>query len=355
MRHAVRIRGDLFPAIAVLCVALPAAAAPDELKRAEHLFEQLKYPAAVEALDAARAAWGNDRPTLLRIVELQAVCAGLLNHPARAARLFESLLALDPALSPREDWPPRVRTPYFEAKAWVAEHGSVSFTPSAETSGAGPPRVSLEHDELGLARRVRFHVRAPGTGKWQAHDQDVQGANVAQDTTGGRLEWWAELLGERDAVLAVVASPDAPLSATSEPTAPGVAPPAAPAAATVPPSALPQAVVTTDAEPRYRPGAYAAFAAGAVSLGVGAFFTGRWLDERSQLTHLTTDSSGRVTNLTQVQAFALDSSRKSDAAAADVLLGAGAALVATGFTLFWVGRVAVTPAPGGVAVAGALP
>jgi hypothetical protein len=336
-------------------VALPAAAATDELKRAERLFEQLKYPAAVEALDAARAAWGNDRQTLLRIVELQAVCAGLLNHPARATRLFEALLALDPARGARDDWPPRVRTPFFEAKAWIAEHGSVSFTPSAEAASAGPPRVSLEHDELGLARRVRFHVRAPGAGKWETHDQDVQGADVAQDATSGRLEWWAELLGERDAVLAVVASPDAPLTATSEPAAAGAALVAPAATTTVPPAALPQAVVVTPAESRYRPGAYAAFAAGAVSLGVGAFFTGRWLDERSQLTHLTTDSSGRVTNLTQIQAFSLDSSRKSDAVAADVLLGAGAALVAGGFTLFFAGRVAVTPAPGGVAVTGALP
>jgi hypothetical protein len=363
-----------------------AASAADKkpLARAEQLFQEARYSEAARSFEAA-ASEGVDREDFIHIREMQGICAGLLNRSARAALFFEEVLALDPEHALREDWPPRVTTPFFEAKAWLADHGSLSFDASPPTID-GPlvkaVNVAVPRDALHLARRVRFHIREEG-GSWTLRLAEVHDHSASTTTGARRVLWWAELLGERGAVLAVAGSAVKPLEATgAEPsanpvpaTAPSVAASptpasptqttqpspaqsravsevsvAAPLAGAPPPTDVPTIERSGTAAPRYRLATYLTAGAGVVALGAGFILDDVSARQASTLNRVSTNAQGYVTNLTQRQAFGLDQARRTNAAVGNTLLGVGGGLALIA-VLLWVvgghsGVVSDAPSPG---------
>src|SRR5262249_46483238 len=95
---------------APLAVAVTLAANPD-LERAGSLIEDLRYSEAQLALEAALKRSGNDKKTLVRILELTGVVSGTLKESAKAVHAFEELLMLDPEHILGGDQPPRVIDP----------------------------------------------------------------------------------------------------------------------------------------------------------------------------------------------------------------------------------------------------
>ncbi|HYH98704.1 MAG TPA: hypothetical protein VD972_22320, partial [Hyalangium sp.] len=133
-----------------------------ELSRARQFLEGLRYTEAARALEAARARPGNDRDTLLQILELQGVVAAMLQQPAKARTAFQTLVVLAPDHQLTGDYAPRVVTPFFEAKGWVADQGAAlrfEAAPASKTHAhIEAVAVQVKTDFLKLGRGVRFHL-----------------------------------------------------------------------------------------------------------------------------------------------------------------------------------------------------
>lgn len=321
-----------------------------ELAKAELFLGQLKYADADRALAAALQVPGNDRPTLLRILELSGTVAATLRQPERANTYFRRLLVLDPSFKLSGESTPRVSTAFLEAKGWVAERQPLTFTalpPVVVGGNVERIEVQVTSDPLGMAKNVRFHLR-PLEGTWAPQHSPLEGKLARALVAAPAVEWWAELLGENDAVLAELGLPGQPMAATAK-----VAPPPIPPA---PPPQVSGPLPTSEGSPGLRVAAIASWVGAAAAIGTGAYFGSRSASGRRQLEGVARDEDGAVTGLTQVQAIALEKRVKSDAVAANVFLGTAAGLAVAGGVFWWLGnRVVVAPTGDGVAVAGTLP
>lgn len=323
-----------------------AAASVPKVEEARKLIDDLELEAALKALDAADKTEGNSRATVLEILTLQGVAFGTLGKDAKTRDSFRKLLLLDPDAKLPGDLPPRVRTPFFEAKEWASSNGPLAATPGAEL-GEGLVRavkLTMERDVLRLARLARFHLKIDGAD--QLVEVPFTGGKAVANVGKTGLTWWAEVLSERKGVLFAVASASAPRSEST-----GVNPAAA---AVTPPPTVAQGPV---AGAWRRPTGFVLVGAGAVAAGIGVALGLGANDARSKVTAATRDELGRITSLTQRDAAALEASAHTQASVANVLFGVGGALAAAGVVLVVMGPstepvVALSPTPGGVAVTG---
>src|SRR3954469_13468087 len=151
-------------------VLLALAASNPELGRATDLMDELKYPEAARALEDAWKRPGNDRATLLQILELQATIAGSLDKkPDRARGFLRTLVSIDPDYKLKGNPAPKVLKLHSDAKLWLSKQGGPlelltdPAPPSGLISWVG---VRVASDPIKLAREVRFHLRADG-GPWR--------------------------------------------------------------------------------------------------------------------------------------------------------------------------------------------
>ena len=81
-----------------LCLGSRARATPPDLVRAEALFSELKYSECLAATEAAWRAGGNDRASVLRILELQGLAAAAVGRKplAQTALRCASSIATSP-------------------------------------------------------------------------------------------------------------------------------------------------------------------------------------------------------------------------------------------------------------------
>ncbi len=339
---------------ALLSAALVAAvlAAPNaDLKKAEEQFAQFKYAEARASLAKARAAKGLERPTLLRILELQGIAAGQLRQAAQAEAAFRELLVLDPGHKLEQEYAPRVMTPFMEAGGFATEKGALELRAGPAVSTADSVEsvaVEVAKDPLSMARGVRFHVQGPG-GAWRTVDAALKDGKATLGTRAPEVRWWAELLGDNEAQLALVGSEAAPQ----------VDRPPAPVAAALPPPVKPPPVdvpaVTSRSSP-LRPVSFAVLGGALVAGGLGGFFGWRSSDAFGQLNRALSASTGTVTGLTERQAYELNASGKQNATIANALFISAGALAVGGVVLWWLGApVELAPAPGGVMVSGSFP
>lgn len=329
----------------LVCLASQALAAPSpQVAEARRLIDDLELEAAVKVLDAAEKTEGNDRAALLEILTLQAIAWGTLGKDAKTRDAFRKLLMIAPEATLPPDQPPRVRTPFLEAREWTSSNGPLTATPGVDL-GDGLVRavkVSVEKDVLRLARSVRFHLKLDGAD--QVLEVPVTAGKAVAPVGKPSASWWAEVLSERKAVLLEVGSAAKPREEWTQ-----VAPVAgAPPAATEP--------VAASGGWR-RPTGVVLLGAGAVAAGVGAVMGVMSNDARARVNGAARDDLGRITDLTQREAAALETSALSQATVANVLFGVGGGLAAAGVVLIILGpsgepAVALSPAPGGVVVTG---
>lgn len=332
--------------------ALVLTASPNpHLVSAEDLVAQVRYADAEKALNQARAQQRNPRETLLRILELQGVVAATLGNAAKARTHFQQLLSLAPDRKLPEGQPPRVRTPFYEAKGMASEAAAMSFSAAAETPPEGLTlRARLSADPATLARKARFHVREVG-GAWKLTDKPISSGTAVVLPGPGRYEWWAELLGEQDATLFSAGSDDKPFVDGAVSTAPGAAAPVSDVPRVVAPP--PKASSGINPVPIVLIGAGGAAAVGGIVAGVLS------RSALGKVENAPKDSEGFVTGMTQREAAALRDQAKTQAIAANVLFGAAVALAGTG-AVIWLfsgssSKVAFIPGPGGVLAVGELP
>ncbi|MDC0707494.1 hypothetical protein POL68_03330 [Stigmatella sp. ncwal1] len=321
-----------------------------DLPRARRLLESLRYAEASRALEAARAQPGNGRDTLLEILELQGVVAAMLQQPTKARTEFQTLLVLAPDRQLKGDYAPRVVTPFFEAKAWVTDQQAALRLEAVPTV---PQDTTLERiavrtpaDLLKLGRAVRFHLSEDGA-PWRQQESPLSGGQAAVAVKGRRVQWWAELLDGRQAVLTTMGSATAPQTANVP--LPQALIPALTSASEGP------AVDTASSSP-WRRAAYVCLGVAVGSGAVGGYFGLRSRSARADVEGAAVNEQGLTTGLTQKEAYALDDRARSSARLANILLGvAGAATLAGG--TFWVlgAPVKVSATPAGVVLQGELP
>jgi hypothetical protein len=345
-------------------VASVALAANPDLDKAAKLVGDLQYAEAQPALEAALKRTGNDRETLLQIYELQGVVYATLNNAAKATKAFQALLVLDPDHKLAGDNPPRVMTPFYEARGRATELGKLDARPlPAAVAGMHVAQLAVEisNDPLKMAKKVRFHQRADDKDVPDAL-ADISGKTASIAADSSHVEWWAEVLGERDAVLLQLGSKASPKVEGRPEAAMKVAPIDEPVT-TTPPSPPVESVRVTptpapsEPTPSSRYAGIALVAGGVVGLALGATFGVLSNNARGLLDGAQVDAMNRVINFTQVQAKAWQTTQNTDAVVADVLFGVGGALAATGIVLFIVSlssssSVALAPTGNGAALSG---
>ena len=309
--------------------AQPAAAVAEgspggqQLARALALLDVPDYQGALEAINAGLAAPGNDRRTLVLLYELRGIITASLRAGQTALTSFQHVLALEPDFQPTRDYSPRVRGPYLEARAWLADNAPLRFAPLPPQSEQGAVRkvgVAVLSDPLRQARAVRFHLQAP-TRAWTAESVPLTDGKAQAILRVPGSGWWAELLGDHEAVLSRVGSREKPI--------------------------VEAPLTLTRASPQLRTHHLVSLGlwGGAVlSSGVGAWFGAQSNGRLESIRTAERDGEGRIIGLTQREAFALERQSRVDATVANVLFATGAALAAGGVTTwFFGGAAAVTP------------
>lgn len=337
------MRASALIALTALVWSSLAGAASPRLVEARKRIDDLELEAALKVLDAVEKTEGNDRQTLRELYTLQGLAYGTLGKEAKTRDAFRKLLIIAPDSTIPSDLPPRVRTPFFEAKDWASTNGPLIATPGAELGDGLVRAVKLvmEKDVLRLARSARFHFKVDGV------DQTLEAPFTAGKASVPILKpavaWWAEVLSDRKGVLLEVGSEQKPREEWT-----GTAPVAA-----VPSVDSPGPT----AGGWRRPTGIALLSAGAVATGVGVVFGFQSVDARARVTNATRDGEGRVTTVTQREAVALEASARNQATVANVLFGVGGAFAAAGLVLIILGpsgepAIALSPTPGGVVVSG---
>ncbi len=355
----------------LLCCSIAALAAPNaKLDEAKRLIEDLELEQALKSLDAAEALPGNSRETLAEIASLRGASLATLGKAKPAEEAFRLTLFLAPDFKLVGDYAPRVRTPFYAARDWAAKNGTLEASVDVQqVPGAVEAlNVVVKADALKLANKVRFHVRAGAA--WKVDDVAIVSGRAKQPVGQPSVEWWAEVLSPKAAVLLMFGTEAAPRVDT----APGAKKPVVVAETPpIPPKPKPpvvkepEPVVTPVVEPQLTERAPAApmglkvlsfslMGAGAVAAGVGIALGVSSNAARTQFLSAARDSNGLVTGLSRRDALALEEKSKTEATIANVLFVSGAALAATGVVLFVVDlqktKVVMMPGPGGIALAG---
>ncbi len=348
----------------LLCALLPSLTFA-QVEKAEKAVRDLEYPEALKALEVARKQVGNDRATTLRIYELQAVTLATLGQDAKALKAFQVVFSLVPDFELSGNFPPRVTTVFYEARSWVDQNKPIVARQLPAVTGGGlvtQLRVEVANDRLKLIKEVRFHLISDG--KTSAVDVPFTSGTVVAPASVQRLSWWAELLGERKAVLKELSSASSPRIEAAAPLPMKPKPDLKPQSK---PEPVAQAVPETTQEltaweepaapmPGKRVASFVLMGGGVAVAGLGIVFGAVSNGTKLKVTGAATDSSGRVIGLTQKDALVLDAQQRSEASLANVFIISGAALAAGGVTLFILSlndtKVALVPAAGGVRVVG---
>lgn len=336
----------VFAAMVLGALAAMAQADNAKLVEARALFDDLELEKAAKALAAAEAIPGNPRQTVLQILELQALVYGTMNKEAKARDACRALLLLQPGFVMPKDQPPRVRTPYLEAKEW-AEANPLVLAPSTRgcEEAACTPVVQVTKDTLRLIKKVRFVLLEGPEPKTREVVPEAGSARVA--LTASRVQWRAEVLGKADAVLLELGPFTAGLPAEK------------PVATS---TSLETAVTTTTAGaasgPPWRPIGYAVAGGGVLAAGLGVLFGVLSAQARGRITGAMVDGAGLTTSITQRDAAEAERLARSQATLANALFVTGGVLVAAGVVFFIVGApaspesVSLSVGPSGLSVWG---
>jgi hypothetical protein len=338
---------------------LALAASNPDIGRALELMDELKYPEAARALEDARKRPGNDRATVLQILELQAEVASTLEQVDRTRVFFRTLASIDPSYKLSRNFAPKVLKSYSDAKLWISKHGALELQTDPAAAPTGPLSsvgVRVANDAFKLAREVRFHLRADD-GPWRAELAPIAAGRASVPLSARRLEWWAELLGEAQGVLAQVGSDRQPMlwgviKLQMPPPPPGLAERPALPGPRIPPRKTPAQAQS----PVMATLGWGLISLGGVSAGASGYFGMRSSEARARIANANTDPNGLTLGLTQKEAFALDSRARQDAVVANVLLGAAGAAAAGGVVVLVFGRpVEMGVGPGGVSLESPIP
>jgi hypothetical protein len=197
----------------VLWLGLTTPARADQIADAERAMTELRYDDARALVTGLVAAGHHSRAELLAIDREAAEVASVFDGPEAGEREYRRLLVLDPkAMPPRQT--PVFAVPFARARRWQAQAGALRAThepPSGlSETGATELAVRVQSDPLAMVWGLRLH-RRPAGGWWSDRDVvEVAGTQVTLPPESGAVDYYLELLDERQDVLDSLGSPAAP-------------------------------------------------------------------------------------------------------------------------------------------------
>jgi hypothetical protein len=344
--------------LAATVAAAPSSPSP-QVAEARRLVDALEYDKALKVIDAAFAQGGLEREAQVSLYELSAIAWATLGKSAKAKEAFQALLSLAPDFQLSKNLPPRTRTPFFEAKTWLAGASPVSADVEPVRDGAALNElvVTVKDNALVTARSLRVTLTGSGA-PGEPRPFALDGKRAVIPLGGSAVAAWkVEVLGDRGVLHVALGEARAPnVSAARPPPELLPLPPPPPAAALVTPA---------EAPPRawMRPTGVVVGAAGVAALLGGGLFGFLSSDARAKVVDAERDPMGVVTGITQREAAEYDAAARSNATIANVLFVTGGVLAASGLGLFLFGGrgasadagatgVSLMVTPGGAAVSG---
>jgi hypothetical protein len=310
---------------------LASGAANKDLQRGAELFDQYKYAEARAAFTKARAAGNFTRTELLDLLEMTGVAAAQQRQLDAAQSAFIELLTLDPEHKLKNDYAPRVMTPFYEARRIVGEKGALDVSASAKASVGAVEviTISVAKDPLKQVRSVRFHLKSGE--KWTTSSAPPSAASFP--VSGAEVTWWAELVGDKETQLVLLGTSDAPRVETAPKPAPVAAAPA-PIIVSEPPPTPPPSLEAKSGGGAVRSLSYAVVALAVVAGGVGGYFGWRANNDYAQISGASMNSAG-VLSITEHDAYVFAAHGQQSAAIANTLfISAGALALAA--VLMWI-------------------
>ena len=300
------------------------SAVPVELREATQAVDDLQYQVALSRLPAETSIKAWRREEVTEWFSTRALALLGLKREAEARQAFERLFSIAPEWALPDSYGPRVRTFVSAARAEAVRNGSLSLR-----FEGGLLRASA--DGFGYARELELFWREPG-GPTQTATLPLQERQPAPWPREKRLEVWGRVLGLEKSTLSEWGSEDAPIRLE------------------------PLAVVNVEAGVPSRGlsglGIVGLAAGGAalLSAGVGTGFALSSQEAERTRSNATRDGDGRITSISQRDAFALDARVQREAGTATVFFVTAAALVTAGVGLVLFDRLRVVPTPGGALI-----
>jgi hypothetical protein len=381
--------------VALILAAGVCAASPlPEIDKAAATLADGKATQALKMLDAIAGVGKLDKENVVLLYQLRGMAYAVMPRKEKEAKAaFQAMLWVNPeaGLPPAADG--KAFKIFRTAKDWQRAAPGLEFRaePAATDDKGKVMQIAayLKADPLKLVRKVRFWVKANG-GAWGSMLESVQASYAATATEADGVEWWAELLTDKDSVLATLGSEENPIlegkAKKKAPPPPKKETRPTPVAKADPkpdekkddstPSDAP--VAEKEDEKKTEPVAEAVApakpfvvtgvrglgfglaAVGAVSAIIGVVCGAASAGTRGELNALPTDGS-LITGMTQKEAFEKEASANGLAGAANVMLITGGVLAATGIVLVIAGgpaddaKVSLSPAAGGLMLSGTLP
>lgn len=348
-----------------MCLALASLTAfaqrnPD-LEKAQQLLAAKKYDAALKSLEAAAKKGGLERESMLTLLESRGLAQASLGQADKAEESFRSVLQLEPKRELTGKYTGKVVPVIAAAREWFKANGTIEVGPlDPGTEDGRVKQVSLfvRNDPLKLVRKAKFYVRKDG-GAWKPVEANTANGAAATDVDGEVIEWWAELLTERNDQLLFLGSAGKPIKQTAPVAVAKVeekkpdAPVAQPEAKLVPAAERKEEVITIR-EPvarmsGLRTTGFVLLGVGAAAAGVGTYF-----GVTSNSTRESVRASLTAGGYDPVELYNRDQGAITNAAIANAMWIGGAAVGVTGLLFVMLGTdVVVTPgAGGGVSVSG---
>ncbi len=337
-----------------LCAVAQVA---DLMPQAKALMAKGKWADAQPLILKSIAEPGNDYETYVTLLEMKGVVAAMTGNKAenKAAyrEAFGKILSLEPDRRLKGRWPRKAMLAWAEVARRPPAPLEIETSTASQAAGKITEiAIGLKGDPLKLAKTVLFNWRTIG-GKWKTHPVPALIGRVADKVEGGKIEWYATVLGENDAELGHLGTADVPMvdraiGAVPDPI-PGPDDKMAKAGgkngkATDAEKAklLPDEKKTDDTiveveKPSHTtwlsPAGYVVAGLGVVGVGVGTVFGFQASSAKSTFDHATTDAGGVVTGLTRVKALQLESDSKNAALMANLLWGIGGGLIVAGLVM----------------------
>jgi hypothetical protein len=350
-------------------------ASAQELEKAQKLMGAKKYDAALKSLESAAKKSGLDRDSYLTILELKGLAEAQSGKDKLSEATFKQLLSIDPKRSLVGKYSGKPMVAIGAAQTYVLNNGAleaVALEPTTEGGMVKQLNVAVKNDGLSLAKMVRFHVRGD-SGVWKASESPILNAAASTAASGASVDYWVEVLGDKNAQLLLLGIPTKPVKAVAAPEKPiqvAVKEPVKEVVVESVKTDVPKAAMKIDeattkideakvvvsdeskASSPIRPIGYGLMAAGVVAVGVGAYFG---ITANGARESIKADLAAG--SATQQQLYDRDQQAISSSTIANVLFAAGGALAVTGGVLWFVGgdepaKVAVLPSLNGVLVSG---
>lgn len=294
--------------------------APPTVGQAAQALDDFKYDEALRLLPPEAELSECTRDELIRYFSTRALALTNLKRDQEATAAFTRLFSFAPEWTLPDQYGPRVQTMVGQVKANLeGKEARLQFT-------AGVLKATA--DAAGLVTGVTVSWKVQG-GAVETKRFPV--GDVAAPWPGDKpVQAWARLTGLNNSTLLTWGSEAAPNNFVPMVT---------------------QAPVQASAG--LGPAAFAGMGALAGAVGaavVGTVFAVSSQDAQKALAVVTRDADGRITSLTQKQAYALDQRASGDATAASVFFVVGVGLAAAGAGLIIYDRASVSPTGTGVAL-----